>query len=600
MFSLSPSVDVKERDFSLTIKQLPASKTGFILRADTGEALKIVPITNESDLIRNFGYPTNLNYEDWFNVWNFLQYAQSAYVVRPMNPSAKNTAITFDIDTSNQLKIENTELGNMYNSDIAEKTLEGLAITQSLMFINRYVTSQQNLAVIVCSDKNGWNKPITSDTTQKFVPTLQSTDGSNLIKFSELFDYEPDWDAGEFIVLVAEKDEKTGLYDIAEKYIVSYKETGRDNYGRNIFVEHVFFTKSRKLYAKLGEEVKPISTYDKSIDELKLKIVSKDNVYPNNNASDLSQLKYTGIYEQADIDFAYELFANPEEFDLNILVAHKLDLNKASVICKTRKDCVAIISPYEYDEIVGKSSTEATEYLIKNYGTRSPDLSNAKFKEFNTYAAIFGNVKYQYDKFNDKNRWMPIGGDVAGLLAVTARDYDPWWATAGLFRGKIKNAIKLGFNPKKQNRDELYVNAINPIMSVPGEGVAIIWGNKTATARPSAMDRLNVRRLLITIEKAIATTAKYSLFEFNDEFTRARVKGMIEPYLREVKGRRGLYDFLVVCDETNNTPEIIDQNVLVIDIYIKPERVAEFIQINVNVTRTDANFQELIKGQVAV
>jgi phage tail sheath protein FI len=274
-------------------------------------------------------------------------------------------------------------------------------------------------------------------------------------------------------------------------------------------------------------------------------------------------------------------------------VAHQSDINGFSTIAETRKDCVAIVSPWNYQELVTKSSSDATQVLINEFGsqTLSPDKV---FTTFGTYSAVYGNMKYQYDKFNDLNRWLSVGGDVAGLCAQNDAQNDPWWAVAGTTRGIIRNCIKLAINPRKQNRDDLYVNAINPVMSIPGEGQGVVWGNKTSTAEPSAFDRLNVRRLLIVVEKTIATAARYVLFEFNDTFTRNRMRGLIEPYLRTVKSRRGIYDFMVVCDASNNPGTVIDANGLVVDIYLKPEKVAEFINVNVYVTRTDANFQELI------
>jgi phage tail sheath protein FI len=189
---------------------------------------------------------------------------------------------------------------------------------------------------------------------------------------------------------------------------------------------------------------------------------------------------------------------------------------------------------------------------------------------------------------------LPVIGDVAGLMAETDYNYDPWWATAGLKRGVMRNVIKLAFNPNKANKDMLYFNSINPIVTVPGEGAGIILGQKTSTNISSAMDRLNVRRLLITVEKATATALRNFLFEFNDEATRSNILGMLNPYYEQVKSRRGVYDYLIVCSENNNTTEIIDQNALVVDIYLKPTKVAEFIRVNVIVTRTGANFSEVV------
>ena len=184
---------------------------------------------------------------------------------------------------------------------------------------------------------------------------------------------------------------------------------------------------------------------------------------------------------------------------------------------------------------------------------------------------------------------------MAGLCARTDYTDDPWFSPAGLNRGQIKNVIKLGYSPSKADRDKLYLAGINPVVSFPGQGV-VLYGDKTGLAKPSAFDRINVRRLFIVLEKAIATAAKYQLFEFNDAFTRAIFRNMVEPYLRDVKGRRGIYDFKVICDESNNTGEVIDGNRFVADIYIKPARSISFIQLNFIATRTSASFEEISGG----
>jgi phage tail sheath protein FI len=209
-----------------------------------------------------------------------------------------------------------------------------------------------------------------------------------------------------------------------------------------------------------------------------------------------------------------------------------------------------------------------------------------------SYVFIDSGYKYQYDIYNDKNRWVPLNGDIAGLCARTDLNFDPWYSPAGLNRGQVRGVIKLAFQPRQAARDTLYKNNINPVATFTGEGT-VLYGDKTAQAKPSAFDRINVRRLFIVLEKAIATAAKYSLFEFNDAFTRSQFRSLVEPFLRDVQARRGLIDFKVVCDERNNTPEVIDSNRFVADIYIKPNRSINFIQLNFVATRTGVNFSEV-------
>lgn len=210
-----------------------------------------------------------------------------------------------------------------------------------------------------------------------------------------------------------------------------------------------------------------------------------------------------------------------------------------------------------------------------------------------SYGFLDSGYKYMYDRYNDIYRWVPLNGDMAGLAARTEHTNDAWWSPAGYNRGQVKNIVQLAWNPRRAFRDQLYKNGINPVVTFQTQGT-ILFGDKTLLAKPSAFDRINVRRLFIVLEKAISEAAKYTLFEFNDEFTRAMFKNLVNPYLRSVKGRRGVTDFLVVCDGTNNTGQIIDSNQFVGDIYIKPARSINFIQLNFIAVPTGIAFQEVV------
>jgi len=253
-------------------------------------------------------------------------------------------------------------------------------------------------------------------------------------------------------------------------------------------------------------------------------------------------------------------------------------------IAEYRKDCVAFVSPAKADSVVQTTAGDATTNIVafrNNLATAS------------SYAVLDSGYKYQYDKYNDIYRYVPLNGDVAGTCVRTDFDRDPWYSPAGFVRGQIKNVTKLAFNPNQSQRDVLYKADINPIVTFPGQGT-ILYGDKTLLGRPSAFDRINVRRLFIVIEKAIATASKSTLFEFNDEFTRAQFVNLIEPYLRDVQGRRGITDFRVVCDSTNNTAQVVDANQFVGDIYIKPARSINFIQLNFVAVRSGVEFSEII------
>lgn len=285
---------------------------------------------------------------------------------------------------------------------------------------------------------------------------------------------------------------------------------------------------------------------------------------------------------------AYALFANAEQYDISLVLAGKASATVATYIinniCETRLDCVAFISPENNstgEVIIGSTSTEIT--AINTYRNALPSSS---------YAVLDSGYKYQYDRYNDKYRYIPLNGDIAGLCARTDYTNDPWFSPGGLNRGQVKNVVRLAVNPNKTQRDALYKNGVNPVVTFPGEGT-VLFGDKTLLAKPSAFDRINVRRLFIVMEKAIATAAKFQLFEFNDSFTRAQFKNLVEPFLRDVQGRRGITDFVVKCDESNNTGEVIDRNEFVADIFVKPNRSINFITLTFVAARSAINFTEI-------
>jgi hypothetical protein len=293
-----------------------------------------------------------------------------------------------------------------------------------------------------------------------------------------------------------------------------------------------------------------------------------------------------------EIATAYEKFADTDAVDLSLLMcgpsqtgADATGDTKATAvmdIATARKDCVAFISPARSD-VVGVSNAITQTRNVKLFAQGLPSTS---------YAVIDSGYKYMYDKYNDVFRFVPLNGDTAGLCARTDTIADAWFSPGGFNRGQIRGAVKLAFNPNQTQRDELYKNRVNPVVSFPGQGT-VLFGDKTAQSKPSAFDRINVRRLFIVLEKAISTAAKFQLFEFNDEFTRAQFRNLVEPFIRDVQGRRGITDFAVVCDTTNNTGDVIDRNEFRADIYIKPARSINFIQLNFIATRSGVAFSEV-------
>ena len=289
---------------------------------------------------------------------------------------------------------------------------------------------------------------------------------------------------------------------------------------------------------------------------------------------------------------AYDIFADATSVDVSLLMAGKAvgASNGAQLanylidnIAEVRKDCVVFVSPQKED-VVGTAveGSQASNIVQFRQSVRN-----------SSYAFIDSGYKYQYDKYNDVYRYVPLNGDIAGLTARSDDLRDPWFSPAGFSRGQIKNLVKLAYSPSKTDRDLLYKNDINPVITQPGQGT-VLFGDKTALGRPSAFDRINVRRLFIILQKTIATAANQMLFEFNDEFTRAQFLNLVEPFLRDVQGRRGITDFRVVCDETNNTPEVVDTNRFVGDIYIKPAKSINFIQLNFVAVRSGVEFNEVV------
>ena len=314
---------------------------------------------------------------------------------------------------------------------------------------------------------------------------------------------------------------------------------------------------------------------------------SNNKVFSQNSASYTASLSggVDGLPTDADLIVAYDKFKSPEDVDISLIVTGDASQTVSEYIVdnivENRKDCVAFISP-EYSDVVNNAGNEANDIIAYR------NLFNST-----SYAVMDNNWKYQFDKYNNVYRWIPLNGDIAGLCVRTDFERDPWFSPAGFNRGQIKNVVKLAWNADKADRDDLYKSGINPVVTFPGEGV-VLYGDKTMLAKPSAFDRINVRRLFIVLEKAIARAAKYSLFEFNDEFTRAQFVALVEPFLRDVQGRRGIYDFRVVCDTTNNTPEVIDRNEFIGDIYIKPARSINYIQLNFVAVRTGVAFEEVV------
>jgi phage tail sheath protein FI len=298
----------------------------------------------------------------------------------------------------------------------------------------------------------------------------------------------------------------------------------------------------------------------------------------------------------------WDKFENGDEINVSILIAGGLsneNSDQVAIVSKymieqvaeQRLDCIAVISPPKSEVVNVGGATNAVNNVI----AWRTDVS---FNSASSYGTLDGNYKYVYDVYSDTYRWIGFSGDIAGLMARTDDTRDPWWSPGGLNRGQISGVVKIAYQPSRAHRDQLYMlpNGINPIVTFPGQGT-VLWGDRTLLVKPSAFDRINVRRLFIILEKAISISAKYFLFEFNNEFTRKNFLNMVNPYLNGIKARQGMYDFFVQCDASNNTPEVIDSNRFIASIFIKPSRSINFITLNFVATKTGVDFAEVI-GQV--
>lgn len=565
-FQISPGVNTSEIDLTTTVgKGISTSVGAFAGNFQWGPANERVLIGNEVELVDIFGKPTSDTYIDFFSVANFLSYAGAAYVVRIAD---SNTSVNLNSTSGNNaIRIEN-------NSDYEVKSKpENIGA-----WIARFPGAKGNSLAVAAIDSTG-----------TFTANI-AVSGNNAGKWNQIFDIIPGTSdhaaslGGSLDELHIVVIDEGGLFSgtkgtVLEKFTHVSKAPGAksENGTNNYYVDVINQTSK---YIRVGGTY--VLNSDTSGSITTTWTPGATNVVSLSKGTDIITSSITDEYVKA-----YDLFANADDVDVALIISGAATVTEAQKVidvAEGRKDAVAFISPLWENVQPGQSGSDiATAVAVfKDLLQRS-----------NSYYVVDSGWKYQYDKYNDLYRWIPLNGDIAGLCARTDNTRDPWWSPAGFTRGNIRNIVKLAWNPTKAQRDAIYRVGVNPVVSFPGEGV-ILYGDKTGLTKPSAFDRINVRRLFIVLEKTIATASKYSLFEFNDEFTRGQFKSMVEPFLREVKGRRGVYDFLVVCDETNNTPQVIDNNEFVGDIYIKPAKSINFIQLNFVAVRTGVEFSEVV------
>ena len=457
----------------------------------------------------------------------------------------------------------NVQVGN---SDIFEEKFDGIEFSTphaKIKFIAQNPgTWCKNLKICIAKPEDFYANDFTDTHVTKYAfPGIPVDD---------LFEYAP---KGSQIGVIIYDDEKE---DIVESYTVDFDPKGVDGNNKSTYIESVINRQSYNVFVKVNDEnEEEINSYTYVYDEGTETYVGKSLTLKCSSDSEI---------QKDDLLDAYEIFGNKEELEIDIIIANELDagasatnLLKLRADSTTEADCIAIFGAPR-DILVGKKAADCTKSLVNLRNQLGVGTKDTGFNINSKYCGLFGNYLYVYDRYNDKYRWINCAGTVAGLYAQTAQNFAPWYAAAGLERGQIDTSFvsKIAFNPNKTQRDMLYKNGINTIVTFPGEGT-LVWGQKTLQTDSSSFDRMNVVRLFNTIIRALTKASRHSVFEFNDTYTRNNVVSQIKPYMTNVKTDRGIQDFLVVCDESNNTPEVIEQNQFIVDIYVKPTYVSEFV-----------------------
>ena len=601
-FQVSPGVVVTERDLTTVVPNVATSIGAVAGQFQWGPVLERVRITTENDLVKTFGEPDGDTSEYFWSAANYLAYSNNLLVVRNVKDDARN-AVVGDVDAGTATVVNNVEDYDSKLSTIA---------SSDAVFIAKYPGARGNSLKVMAIDSFGWaaiDRAALEAKRDANPPTITDDEKDQLL-FINSFDGAPGTskdvtDAGGsndemHIIVIDENGLFSGLpgeiletHAYVSKASDAKKFNGASNYVGNVLrneSQYVWLGAPSQLtdggvVVEQAGAVVPGAPKTGATFRTMESTTNTDGIVGGSLSGGLKG----GNLVDAELTAAYDLYKDAETVDVSLVMAGgsaKLGTGVGRYIidniASTRKDCIALVSPNQ-SSVVTPASNNAAVTALK---TDSTNLGSSN------YAVMDGAWKYQYDRYRDIFVYVPMNGDIAGLCARTDFTNDAWWSPAGLTRGTIKNIVRTSWEPTKADRDEIYPLGINPITTQQGAGV-LLFGDRTMQITPTAFDRINVRRLFIVLEKAIAIAAKAMLFEFNDEFTRAQFVNIVTPFLREVQGRRGITDFKVVCDSSNNTGQVIDTNNFVGDIYIKPTRSINFIQLNFIAARTDVNFTEI-------
>jgi len=638
-FQLSPGVLVTESDLTGIIPAVSTSTGATAGLFAWGPVLDPVTVTNETELVARFAKPNNDTAASFFTAANFLAYSNNLLVTRINASSARNAV---DVQTGSVTGIVITTTGSSYSAPVVHidppTEAGGIQATATAQVsggqitgftITNHGTGYATAPAITISDPDG------SSFSGHTLVSVAGVQINNSQVYSNNF-IDGEGVVGLFAakypgalgnsISVSMADSNT--YDAWEYKAEFTGVPGTSAYaakvGGAVDELHIIVIDALGLWTGVvGGILEKFAYASKASDALNAdgstnyykNIVNNSSNYIwwmdhavsgwgtpalNNTFSNLGSAFTTTLSGgvdafdsvQSDYENAFELYANAEQYDISLIPTGYVSSSVAQYVvqnvAEVRKDCVAFVSPVN----VGDSSVIQGQPIDTMVNAIIAFRNDSSFNVNSSYAVMDTGHKYQYDRYNDKYRWIPLNGDIAGLCARTDYTNDAWWSPGGFTRGQIKNVVKLAVNPSQAYRDNLYQAGINPVVSFPGQGT-VLYGDKTLLSKPSAFDRINVRRLFIVLEKAIATAAKYQLFEFNDSFTQNQFKSIVTPFLRDVQGRRGITDFVVKCDSTNNTGDVVDRNEFVADIYIKPARSINFITLNFIAARSDVNFTEI-------
>ena len=631
-FQVSPGVVVQEKDLTNVIPAVATTIGAIAGQFSQGPMDEVVSIASEKELVETFGKPDSNTFEYFFSAASFLQYSSSLRVVRATNTGAfnatsggggatliKNNSDYEDGFTPDGLWAARTAgaWGNNIKVSICPNTASAYENT-SAATVDDASTAVGDTTITVddgttlnvgdiinFGEAGGYEYRITAIATNDvtFVRHPSGTGGlhtavadSSTIRrrwrYYDLVSGAPGTTAytsarggsnDEIHVVVVDEDGGiTGTAgEVLEVYdSVSVAGDAKTPQGDSNYYKDVIYNRSQYIYWTAHESTGAAGSWGDPALGVTFTAVSALNDASLSGGADGSAASV------AELKTAYERYQDADTVDVNLIIAGKGDathIDNLITVAENRKDAIVFASPKRADVVGVTSSTTQTSNVKAFFnGVRS-----------SSYVVLDSGYKYTYDKYNDLFRFVPLNGDIAGLAARTDLIADSWFSPAGFNRGVIRGAVKLAYNPSKTQRDELYRARINPVVTLPGQGT-ILFGDKTGLSTPSAFDRINVRRLFITLEKAISTASKFQLFEFNDEFTRAQFRNIVEPFLRDVQGRRGVTDFLVVCDTSNNTGDVIDRNEFRADIFVKPNRSINFIQLQFVATRTGVAFEEVV------